>query len=296
MKHILIFNIGVLFLSLSGFAQSNDQDKKIDSILVMVRGINEQIKKSNIPNNKIVDLNKRIANDSLRIKEKDAEIFELQSEKSRLEKEKENATEKYNTIKTQQTTLLENQINLELKIGYNLLFQDTSFIRVNSNDLEMLKGLKKMAEELSPKNENKLSSLISICDSFIAIRKVFEVPYDVDLVKNAKLRYKALSSKIQSEGLSSFLTDDLDKLIQNLDDYCDYTNELYKVFNRAYPLRNDDKSVANAGSKKNAFRSELNKAYYYVVNYKYLKSLLNDFLKNASVQDEYQNKKPITCN
>jgi predicted RND superfamily exporter protein len=249
----------------------------------MVRGINEQIKKSNLPDNKIVELNKRIGKDSISIKQKDAKILELQSENSGLEKEKDNAAEKYNTIKNQQTALLENQINLVLKKG-------------TSNDPEMLKGLKKMAEDLNPNSENKLLSLISICDSFTAIRKVFEVPYDVDLVKNAKLRYKALVSKTQSEGLSSFLTDDLDKLIKNLDDYCDYTNELYKVFARAYPLRNDDKSVANAGSKKNAFRNELNKAYYYVVNYTHLKTLLNDFLKNESVRDEYQNKKPITCN
>lgn len=283
MKHILIFNIAVFFLTLSGFSQSNDQDKKIDSILVMVRGINEQIKKSNLPDNKIVELNKRIGKDSISIKEKDAKILELQSEKSKLEEGKTDAVEKFSAIKTQQTTLLENQINLVLKKG-------------TSNDPEMLKGLKKMAEELNPKSENKLSSLISICDSFIAIRKVFEVPYDEDLVNNAKKRHKALELKTQSEGLSNFLTDDLDKLIKNLDDYCDYTNELYKVFARAYPLRNDDKSVANASSKKNAFRNELNKAYYYVVNYTYLKTLLNNFLKNESVRDEYQNKKPITCN
>ncbi len=283
MKHILIFNIGVLFLTLSGFAQSTDQDKKIDSILFMVRGINEQVKKSNLPDNKIVELNKRIGKDSISIKQKDAKILELQSENSGLEKEKDNALEKYSAIKTQQTALLENQINLVLKKG-------------TSNDPEMLKGLKKMAEELNPKNENKLSSLISICDSFTAIRKVFEVPYDMDLVKNAKQRHKALELVTQSEGLSSFLDSDLKKLIDNLDDYCECTNELYKVFTRAYPLRNDDKSVANTGSKKNAFRSELNKAYYYITNYKHLKTLFNKFLDDASFQDEYQNKKPITCN
>jgi len=283
MKHIFIFNIAVFFLTISGFSQTTDQEKKIDSILVMVRGINEQVKKSNLPDNKIAELNKRIGKDSLSIKEKDAKILELQSEKSKFEEGKNDAVEKYSAIKTQQTTLLENQINLVLKKG-------------TSNDPEMLNGLKKMAEELSPKSENKLSSLISICDSFTAIRKVFEVPYDEYLVKNAKLRHKALVSKTQSEGLSSFLTDDLDKLIKHLDDYCECTNELYKVFARAYPLRNDDKNVANAGSKKNAFRSELNKAFYYVFNYKYLKTLFNQFLDEASVQDEYQNKKPITCN
>ena len=100
MKHILIFNIGVLFLTLSGFAQSTDQDKKIDSILFMVRGINEQVKKSNLPDNKIVELNKRIGKDSISIKQKDAKILELQSENSGLEKEKDNALEKYSAIKT----------------------------------------------------------------------------------------------------------------------------------------------------------------------------------------------------
>jgi hypothetical protein len=151
--------------------------------------------------------------------------------------------------------------------------------------------MQKRVENLKPKNEKKLLTLISILDSLTDIKKIFDNPYDAQIISNGKNRLLGIENKAKKE-LPSVLDGDIKKIKDNLTEYCNNTKEVFIVFSKAYDLRNDNLTDKN---NYTPFAKELLKAYIYVRDYPYLTNKLNEFYSKPDIWLKLKDIK-ITCN
>ena len=282
MKKLFFVVLGLAIVN-SVFSQSKEIEGKLDKILLLVNSINDSLKnKNNSIANKSSSL-ESLKKDSLDIAKKDDKIIKLTdsitvlgNKISLLEQDKFNLNTDFKTFKKQQTEFLEIEIDSFLKKGL-------------SNDIIFLKNMQKRVENLKPKNEKKLLTLISILDSLTDIKKIFDNPYDVQIITNGKNRLLEIEKKANKE-LPSVLDGDIKKITKNLAEYCNNTKEVFIIFSKAYDLRKE-----NLGDKNNPFAKELLKAYSYVRNYPYLTNKLNNFYSEPDIWLKLKDTK-ITCN
>lgn len=147
----------------------------------------------------------------------------------------------------------------------------------------------------SPEKIRQLKAYMNICDSIISIKKIFEIEYSSDNIVQGKNWIKQIEFNVKDNlPKDTVLSKELGSLNKLLDDYCQNTNELFSIFKRIYPLAGAE--TTGVTTVMTPFKKELDKAYFYTYNYKYLKTLLNNFKNKQAYRDEYIKREPFICN
>jgi len=160
---------------------------------------------------------------------------------------------------------------------------------------DFLMSYTKSSQGISAQKIKQLKDYIEICDSFIAVKKIFEVEYKSSNITYAKNSIKNIQNNVRLNlPKDTVLTKELIGLTRSVDIYCQNTNELFAIFRRIYPIA--EAETPGVETTLTPFRKELDKAFFYVRDYPYLKKLLNYFKNDKKFREDYKNREPIICN
>jgi hypothetical protein len=270
MKYLILFSLSFT-ASLNGFAQTGDNNGKIDSVILkIVKDIRDEL------NNKkqMEEENKRLKNekeaDTTTINRLNSKIDDLNIQIAQIDR----LSKEFNSYKQDQTAFLEQEIRMIIKHS-------------SKTPKDILIKYSERAERLAPKNKKELSDFIDFCDTINSIKMFFEKEYNAFSYRIERNRWAQLSQSVTKRGgLYPTLIKEVKELQTLLDDYCKNTNEVFSRFKKVYYLRNDR-------SKTDAFAASVKQTTYYAMDYPYLYNLIAKFINDSKTQDDYSDRKVI---
>ena len=293
MKRALIL-LTLLYISNTSFSQVSDQ-KILDSIFKSIKGIRLILDNAETHKEEVEKYKKILEKDSSDLKKNDNKIKDLIIEVSKLELEKSELKNKISHFQDSLKIIQSVFSEISDEQIENLL--DGQFDKPGNLVLgrDMMLSILSFAQKTSPKKLNQFNAYLEIYDSIISIRKTFDAPYNIlsnqSAVKSIANLELMTKKKLPDNKSIKSEVENLKKLVSR---YCSNTSELYNLFFRIAPLA--ETTFISDLEVKSSFRSEVEKAYFLVFQYKYLNEMLNKFLLESAFREQFKNKPTFTCN
>lgn len=292
MKYIFLFQI--LFLS---FSQVNGQVTNTivtDSIFKEIKEIKKILDSNEFYKEKIKLYIKRQESEAEVLRLKENKITELDSVNTSLKKkidalevDKKGIQNQLNTNKSEQAFKADKQIEVLLQQKFdkpgNLIL-----------DRNLILSIQDLANDASPSKLNQLRAYIEIYDSLMVVKRVFELPYNEQVIQQANKTIQSVEqlNKLRLNSNAS-LSSEIGNVKKLLGRYCSNTLELLNLFARTYPLSKTDVNAID--DVKSFFRNEIEQGYYLVYQYKYLNDMLNKYLLDSGFREQFKEKPTFTC-
>lgn len=292
MKYIFLFQI--LFLSFSQIKGQVNNSIITDSIFKEIKEIKKILDSTESYKEKIKLYIKRQESEAEVLKSKEKKITELDSVNTSLKKkidalevDKKGIQNQLNTNKSEQAFKADKQIEVLLQQKFdkpgNLIL-----------DRNLILSIQDLANDATPSKLNQLRAYIEIYDSLMVVKKVFELPYNEQVIQQANNTIQAIELSIKKKlNANPYLTDEVENVKKLISRYCSNTFELHSLFAKIYPLAKTD--LSSVTQTKSAFRKEIEQAYFLVYQYKYLNDMLNKYLLDSGFREQFKEKPTFTC-
>lgn len=289
-----LFLFFVLIKSISAFSQVNEP-KKIDSILNGINSIKTILDNSKAHKEEIEKFKNKLLKDSLDLEVEKKIIRELKDAAEKFATEKIELNNKLKQVRDSLKSFQSEYSNISDKQIESLLneqFDKPGNLVFSKNSMSSILSFAQMT---SSKKLNQIKAYINIYDSIFSVRKIFEEPFNKISIQQANKRVAAIETAIKNDLENNIpITNEVENLKKLLNRYCSNTFELYNLFFKIAPLA--ETNFLSSIDVKSAFRSEVEKAYYLVFQYKYLNEILNKFLLEPTYREQFKSKPTFTCN
>jgi len=289
-----LFLFFVLINSFSAFSQVNDP-KKIDSILNGINSIKTILDNSKAHKEEIEKYKNKLIKDSLDLEAEKKIIRDLKDVAEKFADEKVELNNKLKQYRDSLKSLQSEYSNIsdkQIELLLNEQFDKPGNLVFSKNTIS---GILSFAQMTSSKKLNQIKAYINIYDSIFSVRKIFEEPFNILSIQQANKRVSAIEITIKKDLANNIsMTNEVENLKKLLNRYCSNTFELYNLFYKIAPLA--ETNFSSSIDVKSAFRSEVEKAYYLVFQYKYLNEVLNKFLLEPTFREQFKSKPTFTCN